>query len=218
LSREIEEQFGFPVSRMIINTISKSLRFKYRPPRHHEILTPRHISHWLAFCQKMLSMREVLPRIHSSDESRVVLGDDKGWIWYRAGEDNPEASIISKKFPKSLMMFAVIGVGFKSDLFVVQGTIDTNQYIQYIDRLGFISTLDEKDGPFGWICQQDGAPCHTFQVALDWPGESVDLIVEWPANSPDLLLIELLCAILKKLIRQVKPSTIEELNNALIAM
>jgi hypothetical protein len=108
----------------------------------------------------------------------VVLGDDKGWIWYRAGEDNPEASITSRKFPESLMVFAVIGVGFKSDLLVVQGTTDTDQHIQNIDRLRFISTLDKKHRPCGWIFQQDSAPCHTSQVALDWLEESVNLRVD----------------------------------------
>jgi transposase len=34
LSREIGEQFGVPMSRTTVNTIRKSLRFKYRPPRH----------------------------------------------------------------------------------------------------------------------------------------------------------------------------------------
>jgi hypothetical protein len=151
----------------------------------------------------MLSMREVLPRIHFSDESRVVLGDDKEWTRYRADDDNPEASFTPKKFPESLMVFAVIGVGFKSDLAVVQPTIDTDQYIQHIHRLGFISTLDEKHGPFGWIFQQDGTPCHTSQVAMDWLEASVDLIVDWPAISPDLSPIELVWAILKKLIRRI---------------
>jgi hypothetical protein len=116
------------------------------------------------------------------------------------------------------MVFAVISVGLKSDLLVVQGTIDTDQYIQNIDRLGFMNTPDEKHVTFGWIVQRDGAPCHASQVALDWLHESVDLIVDWLANSPDLSPVELLCEFLKKLIRRIKPSTIEELNNALIAM
>jgi hypothetical protein len=150
------------------------------------MLTHRHVTERIAFCQKILSVREVLPRIHFSDESRVVLGDDKGWIWYRAGEDNPEASIVSRKFPESLIVFAVISVGFKSDLLVVQGTIDADQYIQNIDRLGVIDALDHKHELFGWIFQKDGTLCHTSQAALDWLEESVDLIVGWPANSPDL--------------------------------
>jgi transposase len=217
LSIEIEKQFGVPVSRTTINIIRQQLRFKYRPPRHNQMLTSRHVAERIAFCEKMLSMKEISTKIHFSDESRVVLGDDKGWIWYRAGEDNPNASVSSKKFPESLMVFAVIGVDFKSDLLVVQGTIDTDQYLQNIEQLAFIEALDEKHGPFGWIFQQDGAPCHTSRKALDWLEESVDLIVDWPANSPDLSPIELLWAILKQLIKRIRPDTIEDLKNALIA-
>jgi hypothetical protein len=136
LSRGIEETYGVTVSRTTVNTMCKGLRFKYHPPRH--------VTERIVFCEKVLSMREVLPRIHFSDESRVVLGDDKGWIWYWVGEHNPEALIATRKFPESLMVFAVIGVGFKSDLLVVQGTIEANQYIQNIDRLGFIDALDQK--------------------------------------------------------------------------
>jgi hypothetical protein len=153
LSREIEATFGLTVSRTTVNTIRKGLRFKYRPLRHHQMLTPRHVTEQIAFCEKMLSMREVLPRIHFPDESRVVPGDDKGWIWYRSGEDNLDASIASRKFPESLMVFASIDIDFKSDLLVVQGTIDADQYIQNIDRLGFIDAIDQKNGLFGWIFQ-----------------------------------------------------------------
>jgi hypothetical protein len=65
------------------------------------------------------------------------------------------------------MVFAVIGIGFKSDLLLVDGTIDTDRYIQNLDRLGFIQALDAGHGTFGWIFQQDGAPAHTSPEALD---------------------------------------------------
>jgi hypothetical protein len=68
----------------------------------------------------MLAMRDVLQAIHSSDESHVVLGDDRGWIWYQAREDDPEASIALRKFPRSLKVFGVMGIGFKLDFVVVE--------------------------------------------------------------------------------------------------
>jgi hypothetical protein len=61
-------------------------------------------------------MPDILPLIHFSDESTVVLGNDKGWIWHPAGEDNPEASMLSAKCPASLMVVAVIAGRFKSDI------------------------------------------------------------------------------------------------------
>jgi hypothetical protein len=68
----------------------------------------------------MLSTPDASPLIHFSDELGVVLGDDKGWIWYQAGEDNPEESMLSTKCPSSLMVFAVFGVRFKFDLLLVE--------------------------------------------------------------------------------------------------
>jgi hypothetical protein len=47
------------------------------------------------------------------------------------------------------MIFGVIGIGFKSDLVVVERTIDGNQYLWNINRLGFIDVFDQKRGPLG---------------------------------------------------------------------
>jgi hypothetical protein len=70
--------------------------------------------------------------------------------------------------------------------------------------------------PFGWTFQQDGAPSHTSQVAVNWLEETVDAITYYPANSPDVSQIELLREILKKLVRQMKRQTLQELKSALL--
>jgi transposase len=79
LSDEIQAQFGVKISPTLINTIRRGWRFKYRPPRQNQILRSDHPAQRLEFYEEMLDMPEALPRIHFSDESRVVLGD-KGWI------------------------------------------------------------------------------------------------------------------------------------------
>jgi hypothetical protein len=158
---------------------------------------------------------EVLESICFSDESRVVLGHDNQWVWYRKGEDNPSANVETMKFPPGVMVFAVIGVGYKSGLLIVNGSIDSEKYIQNCDELHFIEELDSMKGPLEWIFQQDGATCHTTQVVLDWLEESCDVLHGWPANSPDLSPIELLWAILKKSIAIIKPVTLDDLRTAL---
>jgi hypothetical protein len=114
------------------------------------------------------------------------------------------------------MIFAVIGIVFKSDLLLIEGSVDTDQCIHNLDHLGLIEALNAKYGPFGWIFQCDGAHAHTSQEALAWLEESVDVIVDWPANSPDLSPIELLWTILKKLVKRINPENMEELKSAVI--
>jgi hypothetical protein len=110
------------------------------------------------------------------------------------------------------MGFAVIEISFKSDFMLREGLTDTDRYIQKLDRLGFLEALDAVHGLIGWFFQQDGAPAHISQRALDWLKESINVIVDWPANSPDLSSIE----VLKKLVDEINPQTIEDLKAALI--
>jgi hypothetical protein len=77
LSQEIERQFCVPVSRTTINILRRSLRFKYQPPRHNQMLTAGHIADCIAFCTKMLAMREVSRTIHFPNEPCVILADDR---------------------------------------------------------------------------------------------------------------------------------------------
>jgi hypothetical protein len=55
------------------------------------------------------------------------------------------------------------------------------------------------------------------RAALNRLEESVDVIMDWPVNLADLSVIEVLWAILKKLVRRTQPKTIDELKSALVA-
>jgi hypothetical protein len=119
------------------------------------------------------------------------------------------------KVPPSVMIFGVIGLGYKSKLLFVEGTIDAEKYIQNLSKLGFIEELDRKRGVFEWIFQQDGAPCHTSQMVFEWIEANCDLLSDWPPNSPYLSPIELLWTILKHVVTVFRPEIVAELKAVL---
>jgi hypothetical protein len=92
----------------------------------------------------MLANPGWLPLIHFSNESGFVLGDDKRWVWYGRGEENESAMHTIGKVPPSVMIFGVIGLGYKSKLLFVERTIDAEKYIHNLSELGFIEELDRK--------------------------------------------------------------------------
>jgi hypothetical protein len=138
------------------------------------------------------------------------------WVWPRRGEENPSATIHTQKFPQSLMIFAVIGIDYKSKRLPIEGTIDADRYVRNLVDLHFIEDLDEKHGVLNWIFQQEGAPSQTAQSTIDWIEENCSLLARWPANSPDLNPIELFYVILKNIVSKLKPSNIDELKQVLL--
>ncbi|KAH0785246.1 transposable element tc3 transposase [Histomonas meleagridis] len=75
--------------------------------------------------------------------------------------------------------------------------------------------MNELHGKLDWVYMQDGARCHTSVDSIDWLEERLDVITDWPPNSPDLNPIELLWAIMKRIVAEQMPSTVEELKKLL---
>jgi hypothetical protein len=150
-------------------------------------------------------------KIIFSDDSRIVLGDDGRWVWYRRGKDNLSATRTTAKYPPSPMAFAVIGVGFKSKLLIIVGTVNAERYRRNIDTLAFMNDLDQLHGLLQWIFEQNGALAHTARNTVAWLGHIYTVLAGWPPNSPELSPIELCWAVLKKTVTFLMPTTIEQL-------
>jgi hypothetical protein len=63
--------------------------------------------------------------------------------------------------------------------------IHAHREIENLEAVGFIEDLDAKHAALEWIFQQNGAPCHTTQTAIDWIEENCDLLSGGSTNSPD---------------------------------
>jgi hypothetical protein len=46
-------------------------------------------------------------------------------MWYGKEEDKPKVSVSFIKYRPPVIVFPVIGIGFKSDLMLMEGSIDT---------------------------------------------------------------------------------------------
>jgi hypothetical protein len=102
------------------------------------------------------------------------------------------------------MVFAVVGIGHKSQLLIVSGSIDAEKYLENCAEVNFIHDLDGLHGRWNWLYQQDGTACDLSHRAL-----------AWPPNSPDLSPIETCWVVLKRAVFVQKPQTVEELKTAI---
>lgn len=126
------------------------MRYQYKPPQNSHLLNEYQKKYRVTFSNTLLTMyykKEIdLLQINFSDESRFVLGDDKQWVWRRYGERNDTAIVSQVKFAPSVMIYAAIGMNFKSELVIVEGSIDSEKYIEKIIASKMI---EDHDGSVG---------------------------------------------------------------------
>ncbi len=98
----------------------------------------------------------------------------------------PESSIVRKsKFPAKVMVWAGVAQNFKSNLIIIPGNMNSENYINYILK----SEVVPKCRLNNFLFQQDGATSHTARKTIEYlRSQNIDFIdpSEWPPNSPDI--------------------------------
>ena len=95
------------------------------------------------------------------------------------------------------MVWAAIGLDFKSKLVFPRGKIDAESYRKFLDESEIFVDADQLIGQHQYIFQQDSAPAHVTAETYQHIENYVHVLCGWPANSPDLSPIEMIWAIMK---------------------
>lgn len=217
LSQIILQSLGISLSKTTINTIRGELKFNYTSPRRRPFLTDIHISNRLSFChEQLLGKINWEDCVVLSDESRFCIRDDSRRIWIKRGVYNENTFINEKKYNTGIMVWGAIGKNWRSPLILVKGKLNSDGYIDFLQKNDIFTSLNNFYGEKNYFFEQDGAPCHRSKKTINWlTNQNVNLIENWPANSPDLSCIEQVWAILEAKIQKYKISSLKDLYECL---
>ena len=152
LALQIAEKLGVDISKSTINNIRHMLRFSYKQPRKVQELSEIQISKRISFAKTQLEgPYDWATQAVISDESRFALRDDSRRIWVKNGVYNSKTFRGIEKFNKSIMVWGVVGYGWRSPLLVIKGNLNAKKYVAMLTENSVIETwihILERDHTF----------------------------------------------------------------------
>uniref|UniRef100_A0A9J7X7G5 Tc1-like transposase DDE domain-containing protein n=1 Tax=Cyprinus carpio carpio TaxID=630221 RepID=A0A9J7X7G5_CYPCA len=143
-----------------------------------------------------------------SDESKfeVLFGKlGRHVIRTKEDKDNPSCYQRSVQKPASLMVWGCMSACGMDSLHIWKGTINAERYIQVQEQHMLPSRRRLFQGR-PCIFQHDNARQHTASITTSWQRRRRIRVLKWPACSPDLSPTENIWSIIKRKMRQRRPS------------
>ncbi len=148
-----------------------------------------------------------------SDESQfcISFGNQGPRVWRKSGEaQNPCCLKSSAKFPQSVMVWAAISSAGVGPLCFLKSTVNAAIYQDILGHF-MLSSADKIYGDADFIFQQDLAPAHIAKGTKSWFNDHGVTVLDWPANTPDLNPTENIWGIVKRKMRDTRPSNADDL-------
>lgn len=180
------------LSRRTVNRYALSMNYHARRPLQRIPLGVCHRRNRLHWCNLRRDMTvENWSSIIFSDESRFTLDFNDGRLTvHRLSGTRFQDNLIAQHDRYgggSIMVWGAISFNSRSDLVIINGSLNAQRYIDEILRPVAIPFLYDDEAT---IYQQDNARPHSAEISKHFLSENEVSVLEWPARSPDLSIIE----------------------------
>lgn len=219
--RQLQRATGTSVSDQTIRNRLHDINLRARRPLHCPMLSRNHRrlrlqwarahEHWL-----LNQWRNCL----FADETRLALvpDDNRLRVWRVPGRPSRlrYPSQRAQQHGGSIMFWAGVMHGFRTDLLPVQGTMAANSYLTEVLQ-PVVRPLARRHGE-NFMFVDDNSRPHRARIVTDYLREAGIDRMEWPAYSPDMNPIEHVWDMLHRAVqrRPNVPATLPELREAAI--
>ena len=199
----------------------KEAGFRARRPLVRPTLRQRHRNYRVTWGQNHQWTQHQWRKVLFSDESRFKLrqSDGRNRVYRRTGERFEDDCIFQTEAfgGGSVIVWAGISIGGRTDLVFVDGNLNSQLYINEILRphvLPYLGAMED-----GAIFQDDNARPHRGRIVTAFLEQNGVQHMNWPAISPDMSPIEHLRDMLDRQLRPqiVKNSTLNDVRRHLQA-